>query len=88
MAEVKNINDDMFTQQRATFENITSEISTQFTQKLKEALNQERELFQQRYEADEVSALEDYGVKEIEAGGVLEMLADDQNKDAIDELVL
>lgn len=39
IAEVKNINDDMFAQQRLTFDAITAEISTQFTQKLKEALN-------------------------------------------------
>ena len=44
-------------------------------------------MFLQRIEADEQALFEDYGVKEIEAGGVLEILADDQNKDAIDELV-
>ncbi len=41
-------------------------------------------------EEDEALALEDYGVTSIEAaglGGVLEILIDDSNKDAVDELV-
>jgi len=58
-----------------------------FAVKLKEELNREREQFVQKYEEDDTAALEEYGVTEITLGGVIEMLVDTENKDAVDEMV-
>ena len=66
--------------------NIANEFQT-FGQKLKEELNREREQFFVKYEQDEAAVLEEYGVSAIEVGGVLELLSDEQNKEAVDELV-
>ena len=59
----------------------------QFAIKLREELNRERENFQLKYEQNEEEALAEYNVSSIEAGGVLDILSDDQNKDALDELI-
>ena len=51
-------------------------------------MNREREQFQQKYEQDEQSALEEYGVSSIDnATGVIDILADESNKEGVDELV-
>ena len=84
--EINKINEEMTKDQNILSGSISVEFQT-FGQKLKEELNKEKEQFQYKYEQDEVAALEEYGVTSIEAGGVLEIIADDQNKDAVDELV-
>ena len=43
----------------------------------------------QRIEVDYQAAIEDYGITEAEvSGSVLEIMIDESNKDAVDELVL
>ena len=85
--EVKKINDDMGALQTDAFQNISNEFQ-QFGIKLKEELNKERESFQARIDNDDL-ALEEYGFASLEAaaGSVIDILIDDQNKDAVDELV-
>ena len=66
------------------------EISGEFINfgvKLKEELNKERDQFGAKYDEDDQAALEEYGVTEITLGGVIEMLIDTENKDAVDEMV-
>lgn len=67
-------------------QDIITEFS-QFGQKLKEELNKEREQFIIKYEEDETAAMEEYGVTTLEIGGIIELLIDTENKDAVEELV-
>ena len=87
-AEINKINIDMTTSQTEVFAQISSEFQA-FSIKLKEELNKEREQFQIKYEQDEQAVLEEYRVTSIDAGigTVLDILADDTNKEAVDELV-
>ena len=73
--------------QTDALQNISNEFQ-QFGIKLKEELNKERESFQARIDNDDL-ALEEYGFASLEAaaGSVIDILIDDQNKDAVDELV-
>ena len=85
-SNVTSFNNDIINQQTELGTQISNEVG-QFSQKLREELNRERENFQIKYEQDEQEALADYNVAVIEECGVLELLSDDQNKDAIDELI-
>jgi len=59
----------------------------QFGTKLKEELSKEKDQFLIDYEADEQQALAEYGYTEITIGGVLDLLVEQDNKDAVEELV-
>lgn len=85
--EIKRINEEMAGLTTEAFQSISSEFA-QFGIKLKEDLNKEKESFAIKVETDEQSALEEYGVLNMEqsAGTALETILDD-NKDAVDELV-
>ena len=74
--------------QTDAFTNISNEFQ-QFGLKLKEELNKERESFQQKIDQDIRLALEEYGYSSVEeaSGTVIDILIDDSNKDAVDELV-
>ena len=83
---VRGINDQIADAQQTLMQDISGEFIN-FAVKLKEELNREREQFVQKYEEDDTAALEEYGVTEITLGGVIEMLVDTENKDAVDEMV-
>ena len=83
---MRSINDQIADAQQTLMQDISGEF-VNFAIKLKEELNREREQFVVKYEEDEVAALEEYGVTEITLGGVIEMLVDTENKDAVDEMV-
>lgn len=83
---MQNFNAEIHNQQQDLNNQISAEVA-QFAIKLREELNRERENFQLKYEQDEQEALAEYNVSSIEAGGVLDILSDDQNKDALDELI-
>ena len=83
---VRGINDQIADAQQTLMQDISGEFIN-FAVKLKEELNREREQFVQKYEEDDTAALEEYVVTEITLGGVIEMLVDTENKDAVDEMV-
>ena len=86
VSTVRGINESIQEAQQTLMQDMSGEFIN-FAVKLKEELNREREQFVQKYEEDDQAALEEYGVTEITLGGVIEMLVDTENKDAVDEMV-
>ena len=90
-SQVKQMNDEMTTQQGEVFTQIAGEVQAQFSLRLKEELTKEKENFIARLETDEQNVLEEYGLaslEDVQLGSVVELFTSaDEGTDVIGELV-